>query len=80
MTDDARVLDLTGTLPRLREKKLARAFEETVPGDGFVVVNDYDPKVFIESFLATVHTPSGWTYLEREGVWRVRVERRAATP
>ena len=80
MDDRSTSLDLTGVLPRLREKKLAQAFSSTTPGCAFMVVNDYDPKVFIESFLESVHEPASWSYLERGSTWKVRVERRAPSP
>ena len=66
-------LDVRTIIPRERHPLIFRTFEALQPGEGFVLVNDHDPK--------PLYTPAGprfdWEYLEQgPETWRVRIGRR----
>jgi uncharacterized protein (DUF2249 family) len=70
-------LDVRTIIPRERHPLIFRTFEELQPGEGFVLVNDHDPKPLYYQFQAEVGARFDWEYLEQgPETWRVRIGRR----
>lgn len=78
MTD--RQLDVREEIPARRHELIFSTYHDLNPGDGFVLVNDHDPKPLYYQFAAEHAGQFAWDYLE-EGpeVWRVRIGRVAAS-
>lgn len=78
MTD--RQLDVREEIPARRHELIFSTYNELAPGDGFVLVNDHDPKPLYYQLDAEHKGQFAWDYLE-EGpeVWRVRIGRVAAS-
>jgi uncharacterized protein (DUF2249 family) len=68
-------LDVREIPPRERHPRIFALFDRLEPGQGFVLVNDHDPKPLY--YQAERPGQVDWTYLE-EGpeVWRVRIVKR----
>ena len=68
------VLDVREMAPRVRHPKIFQTFDALLPGEGFILVNDHDPKPLFYQFQAERPNTFGWRYLE-EGpdVWRVEI-------
>lgn len=67
-------LDVRGEPPSRRHQLIFENFDALAEGEGFVLVNDHDPKP-LHYQLAAEH-PGGftWDYLEQgPAVWRVRI-------
>jgi uncharacterized protein (DUF2249 family) len=79
MPDTDKVLDVLQEIPARRHELIFRTYAELDEGDGFVLVNDHDPKPLYYQFAAEHANQFVWDYLE-EGpqVWRVRIGRPAA--
>ena len=77
MSDDA-ILDVRQEIPARRHELIFDTYGHLAPGDGFVLVNDHDPKPLWYQFEAEHRGAYSWDYLE-EGpeVWRVRIGRPA---
>ncbi len=71
-------LDVRNEIPRRRHELIFDNYEALAPGDGFVLINDHDPKPLYYQFEAEHTGQFEWEYLE-EGpeVWRVRIGRPA---
>ncbi len=71
-------LDVRSEAPMHRHRLIFDSYEGLAPGQGFVLVNDHDPKPLYYQFEAEQPGQFTWTYLE-EGpeVWRVRIGRAA---
>ena len=77
MTHD-RVLDVRPIRPADRHGQIFEAFEALLPGAGFELVNDHDPKPLYYQFAAERAGTFTWDYLETgPEVWRVRIGRPA---
>ena len=74
-----RLLDVRQEIPARRHELIFEAYGALAPGDGFVLVNDHDPKPLYYQLAAEHPNQFEWDYLE-EGpqVWRVRIGRPAA--
>ena len=69
-------LDVRNVIPRERHPLIFRTFGALKPGEGFVLVNDHDPKPLYYQFQAEVGQ-FDWQYLEQgPETWRVRIGRR----
>jgi uncharacterized protein (DUF2249 family) len=71
-----RVLDVRTEIPKRRHELIFETFGELPNGDGYVLVNDHDPKPLYYQLQAEHAGEFSWEYLE-EGpeVWRVRIGR-----
>lgn len=69
-------LDVRSEPPARRHELIFDTYDSLSPGEGFVLVNDHDPKPLYYQFEAEHSGQFGWQYLE-EGpeVWRVRIRR-----
>ncbi len=69
-------LDIRSEIPRRRHELIFETYGKLGSGDGFVLVNDHDPKPLYYQFEAEHTGEFSWDYLE-EGpeVWRVRIGR-----
>ena len=67
-------LDVRNEPPQRRHELILGTYGELQPGNGFVLVNDHDPKPLSYQFAAEYPDQYTWDYLE-EGpeVWRVRI-------
>ena len=74
-----KLLDVRQEIPARRHELIFEAYGALPPGDGFVLVNDHDPKPLYYQLAAERPNQFEWDYLE-EGpqVWRVRIGRPAA--
>lgn len=79
MSDTDKILDVRQEIPARRHELIFRTYAELETGDGFVLVNDHDPKPLRYQFEAEHPGAFTWQYLE-EGpeVWRVQIGRPAA--
>ena len=70
------VLDVREMPPRIRHPKIFQTFDALLPGEGFILVNDHDPKPLFYQFQAERPNTFGWRYLE-EGpeTWRVEISK-----
>ncbi|MBB5633271.1 uncharacterized protein (DUF2249 family) [Cryobacterium mesophilum] len=77
MTDSQ--LDVREEIPARRHQLIFETYGALVPGDGFILVNDHDPKPLYYQFEAEHTGEFSWDYLEQgPDVWRVRIGRVAA--
>jgi len=76
---DRPVLDVRNEVPARRHQLIFEHFTALAPGEGYVLVNDHDPKPLYYQFEAEHTGQFTWEYLE-EGpeVWRVDIGRPAA--
>ena len=74
-----RNLDVRDMPPAQRHVTIFEAYDALLPGTGFVLVNDHDPKPLGYQFEAEHAGAFTWDYLENgPEVWRVRIGRSAA--
>jgi len=72
-------LDVRDLPPAQRHVTIFDAYDALLPGTGFVLVNDHDPKPLGYQFEAEHAGEFTWDYLESgPAVWRVRIGRAAA--
>ncbi len=73
MNDD-QVLDIRPLPPSQRHPLIFERFEALAPGEGFVLVNDHDPKPLFYQFQAERTGQFTWDYLQQgPAEWRVRI-------
>jgi uncharacterized protein (DUF2249 family) len=78
MTTDPQ-LDVRTEPPARRHTVILETYQSLVPGAGFELVNDHDPKPLYYQFDAEHKGQFTWDYLEQgPEVWRVRIGRPAA--
>ncbi|WP_246846589.1 DUF2249 domain-containing protein [Humibacter ginsenosidimutans] len=72
-------LDVRAEEPARRHQLIFGRYAALQPGEGFVLVNDHDPKPLYYQFAAEHDGEFTWAYLE-EGpqTWRVAIGRPAA--
>ena len=76
---DDRILDVRTEIPKRRHELIFETFDHTPAGDGYVLVNDHDPKPLYYQLQAEHAGEFSWEYLEQgPEVWRVRIGRVAA--
>jgi uncharacterized protein (DUF2249 family) len=72
-------LDVRAEPPAHRHALIFDAYHSLAPGNGFVLVNDHDPKPLWYQFEAEHAGAYSWDYLQQgPEVWRVRIGRPAA--
>ena len=70
------ILDVRSQPHGRRHELIFSSFGELAPGNGFVLVNDHDPKPLYYQFSAQYQDGFSWDYLEQgPEVWRVRIGR-----
>ncbi len=70
------VVDVRQTPPAQRHPMIFGTFENLEPGQGFVLVNDHDPKPLYYQFQAERSGQFEWNYLEQgPEVWRVAIKK-----
>ena len=75
------ILDVRTEAPKRRHELIFETFGTLAPGNGYVLVNDHDPKPLRYQFEAENAGEFTWQYLEQgPEVWRVRIRRIAAPP
>ncbi|MDG3009997.1 DUF2249 domain-containing protein [Rhodococcus sp. D2-41] len=76
MADTNKIVDVRTEEPRRRHELIFENYLALTPGEGFVLVNDHDPKPLYYQFEAEHTGQFTWDYLE-EGplTWRVRIGR-----
>ncbi len=68
------VLDVRPIPPPMRHPLIFETYQRLGPGEGFVLVNDHDPKPLYYQFAAELPGRFTWEYLESgPEVWRVRI-------
>ena len=78
-TNAEQVLDVRSEPPARRHGLIFDSYHALAPGDGFVLVNDHDPKPLYYQFDAEHKGDFTWDYLEQgPEVWRVRIGHPAA--
>lgn len=69
-------LDVRSEPPARRHQLIFETYEALAAGEGFVLVNDHDPKPLEYQFAAEHPDRYTWDYLEQgPAVWRVRIGR-----
>ncbi len=72
-------LDVRPMPPPVRHPTIFQRFDGLAPGDGFVLVNDHDPKPLLYTFQNERPARFDWSYLEAgPATWRVEIKRRSA--
>jgi len=72
--------DARELVPQRRHEVLLATFEALDPGEGFVLVNDHDPKPLYHELRSTHGDVVGWEYRsEGGGEWRVAIEKTGAS-
>jgi uncharacterized protein (DUF2249 family) len=70
------ILDIRSIAPMNRHPLIFDRFEALAPGEGFILVNDHDPKPLYYQFQAERTNQFSWDYLEQGPKdWRVRIGR-----
>lgn len=68
--------DVRDLEPQRRHEILSEMFDQLDPGEGFVLINDHDPKSLFYEFRSNHGDVLEWEYLSREaGAWRVELEK-----
>ncbi|HUW38157.1 MAG TPA: DUF2249 domain-containing protein [Rhodocyclaceae bacterium] len=76
---DSENLDVRQLVPMQRHTTIFSTWQNLVPGNSFVLVNDHDPKPLYYQFDAEHPGEFTWDYLESgPETWRVRIGRTAA--
>lgn len=71
-------IDVRTIIPRERHPLIFSTFNNLVPGDAFLLVNDHDPKPLYYQFKAELGEQFDWEYLENgPEVWKVRIGKTA---
>lgn len=67
-------LDIRSEIPRRRHELIFETYGKLGSGDGFVLVNDHDPKPLYYQIEAESKIPFSWEYLQSgPEVWQVKV-------
>ncbi|WP_197536245.1 DUF2249 domain-containing protein [Blastococcus saxobsidens] len=79
MPDSDILLDVREEAPARRHELIFGAYDDLPPGNGFVLVNDHDPKpLYYQWRRSTPGSSSGTIWRTGPKVWRVRIGRTAA--
>jgi uncharacterized protein (DUF2249 family) len=77
MPETDQVLDVRSEIPRRRHELIFETYGKLDAGQGFVLVNDHDPKPLYYQFDAEHPGQFSWDYLEQgPETWRVRIGRK----
>lgn len=67
-------IDVREIPPRERHPLIFNSFNDLIPGDALLLVNDHDPKPLYYQFQAEHNGQFDWEYLESgPEIWRVRI-------
>lgn len=78
MADQDATLDVRSEIPARRHELIFETYGALDKGEGFVLVNDHDPKPLYYQFAAEHPDQFSWDYLEQgPETWRVRIGRTA---
>lgn len=70
------VIDVRQIVPRMRHPLIFDTFARLEAGEGFLLVNDHDPKPLFYQFSAEHPGGFDWSYQEQgPDVWQVRISR-----
>lgn len=70
------VIDVRDMVPRERHPLIFATFDDLVPGQTMLLINDHDPKPLYYQLMAERSGQAGWEYLEQgPDVWRVHISR-----
>lgn len=70
------VIDVRQITPRMRHPLIFDTFARLETGEGFLLVNDHDPKPLYYQFSAEHPGAFDWSYQEQgPDVWQVRISR-----
>jgi len=70
-------LNVTTIAPKDRHPMIFKTFDDLKTNDGFILINDHDPKPLYYSFLHEREGRFGWEYLEQgPDVWKVKITRK----
>ncbi|NUQ38501.1 MAG: DUF2249 domain-containing protein [Caldilineales bacterium] len=73
------ILDIRPVHPMHRHPMIFDLFESLEPGQGFILINDHNPKPLFYQFQAELPGQFTWEYLEQgPAEWRVRIGRSPA--
>ena len=73
------VIDVRQIMPHMRHALIFETFDRIGPDQGFLLVNDHDPRPLFYQFSVKHPGELGWDYQEQgPDVWRVRISRTAA--
>lgn len=73
------LLDVRSHAPAQRHALIFETYNRLQPGEGYVLVNDHDPKPLYYQFAAEHAGEFTWEYLEQgPEVWRVEIGRPSA--
>lgn len=76
MTAEERQLDVRTVPPMRRHGLILETYEALGIGEGFVLINDHDPKPLYYQFAAEHNGAFSWDYLEQgPETWQVRIGR-----
>jgi uncharacterized protein (DUF2249 family) len=79
MAGAEQILDVRSEPPARRHELIFDTYNALAGGEGFVLVNDHDPKPLWYQFEAEHAGAYSWDYLEQgPEVWRVRIGRPGA--
>jgi uncharacterized protein (DUF2249 family) len=69
-------LDVRAEIPARRHELIFQTYDQLSPGQGFVLINDHDPKPLYYQLAAEHPDQFTWDYLEEgPSAWRVRIGR-----
>ena len=72
------IVDVREVPPPHRHPQIFSTFEDLAPGEGFILVNDHDPKPLYYQFKFERDGQFTWEYLEEGPMdWRVRIGKTA---
>lgn len=67
-------IDVRSLIPMQRHQKIFELVDQLVPGKGFVLINDHDPKPLYYQLEAEYPQQYSWTYVESgPEVWQVQI-------
>lgn len=73
---DETILDIRPIPPMHRHPLIFDKFEQLASGEGFILVNDHNPKPLFYQFQAELAGQFTWEYVQEGPLeWRVRISR-----
>ena len=76
-TNQEKVVDVPSLEPRLKHPTIFQTFDETLPGESFIIHNDHDPKPVYYQLLGERGDIFTWEYLQQgPDFWDIRVTKR----
>ena len=76
---DQKTLDIRPIPPRDKHPTIFDTFDSLNPGEGFILINDHEPRPLYYQFMAERPGQFAWSYLEQgPEVWRVNIQKQEA--